>query len=176
MAASTGKEMRVTRSDGMLAAVSSLVSSWVEVITDAINGQDNSGTMTVPQTIIDAAPATSFIFERKDGLGTSAQLRASVNMGVTVSTNPVFQVFGRSKDSANAWQKLLNQNGSADLTCKFTGSGSDPITEGGRIRTTPDADSSFDMAGCDEFFVARKTALAVSAGTVTASGVEAKVL
>ena len=117
-----------------------------------------------------------FIFERSDGLGTSAQLRASDNTGVTVSTNPVFQVFGRSKDSANAWQKLLNQNGSADLTCKFTGSGSDPITEDGRIRTTPDADSSFDMAGCDEFFVARKTALAVSDGTVTASGVEAKVL
>jgi hypothetical protein len=135
-----------------------------------INAQDNSGTITIPETHI--SKATAYIFSHTQG--STLTLRLAYDRGATVTTSPIVCLFGRTMGSGVAgWQLLrtLDDSPSATLGTAVT-----DIDDGTVFKfTTPSRTShTFDKMGCDQFVVGTLTAFAVSSGSAATAIVQAK--
>lgn len=150
-----------------------LAAKWDYLISNGgLETADNGGSsITNPATQV--TNSTTRIMKCA-GRGTILRLRMRYDDGITTSTDPVVQVFGRF-DDGEAWQKLVNKAATHEVSFPSTeaadaADGTDKYTD-----VDPD-DHAWDLDGCNEILVGVKTALAASGGDPTLSLLEGKLI
>lgn len=144
----------------MFAPVAPLT-DWVEVNT-AVETADNSGSSVVLPSDIDQDRLMDVL-----GIGTSLMVMLGYDDALTVSADPVIQIFG--KDSDGQYHALRNSDGNHEIT--LTTAASTDVQDGTLKWTVP---IEVDLDGSQQVLVAIKTALA-GTGTTNNSVLKAKV-
>lgn len=168
-----GTQAQVTRP-------SSVVSNWVTVVkATGVDDAANSGNrITNPETSVASAITVPILMrsggKQPDiGCGTYIRLRLAYDDALTVGTDVVVQVFGRTGD--DVWECLPNLAESDEV--ELTANESDDVTDGTYKYTAVGRTThTWDCAGSDEIIVGIKTALADGGGDVTNAFIQAKVI
>lgn len=148
----------------------SLTSIWQTVITAGGPAAQDAATITNPDTQITAA--TRSIFNRGGG-GTILLIRLGYDDGLTLITNPIIKVFGRTA-STEPWMVLKDAAGNIAIT--LTTATTTDVTDGTLFYTAADvATASVDCLGCDEILIGVQTALA-GTGVTNNSIIQVKAL
>lgn len=156
-------------------ALGASASPWMTCIdAGGIATQDNSGTITNPTTHCTAA--TSHIFRRLDNGPATLMARLGYDDGLTGITSPVIVMCGRYRTKAQQdagtdvpWQRLYNKDPSPITEVTLTTASTTDIEDGTLKYTECDPRThAWDVAGCNEFLPAKKTALAGTGSTSNA--------
>lgn len=166
-----GSDIRLRKSpDNLYGAVApcSISGPWITVIDAGGMDDQDAATITNPDTQIILSTRHEII---RGLVGTLLLLRLVYDDGLTLITNPVVKVFGRT--GSQAWQLL--KTGAGALTATLTTAATD-TTDGTYLYTTPELNSqTWDCLGCERLLVGIETALA-GTGTVTNAYLEAKII
>lgn len=153
---------------------------WIKVVDDGgVDAADNSGNnVTNPYGIArlgDADTKELRIFRRPAVGGEFLAVRHVYDEQLSISTQPVVQLFGRSGTDGE-WELLPNL--AKSVTSTITAAGTDAFSkDGAYLYTTVDEDNNvWDCMGCTEFVFVIKTAVAGSGGDVALSFLQAKFL
>lgn len=146
-----------------------LVSQWRTVITAGGPAVQDAATITNPTTQITSLTRLPLIVA---GAGTHALVRLGYDDGLTLITNPVIKVFG--KTASDVWQPLITQAGTMSIAVPTVPA--TDVADGTLLYTAPSFDLlSFDLLGCNEILVGIETALA-GTGVVTNSILQVKII
>lgn len=144
-----------------------LNNAWATILAAGqVATEDNGGSdITNPDTEVDAGNTEVFDMA---GRATLLAFALAYDDELTVSADPVLQVFGRKKgmDPADPWMRLKTIGGDIDLTLATAATDA----EDGTLKyTTVDLeDTVVDSMGCDEVAVRVKGALAGTGDTENA--------
>jgi len=176
MALGSSVKARVGETGGSFVVPVSAVGEWVDVIdAGGVDDQDNSGTITNPDTHIDGTDHHDLAVEDNGVTPICLSLRLVYDDGDTPETDPVLQVFGRTGDSG-PWQRLQTREDTPSADVTLTTAASTDVTDGTYKYTTAGMEAqTVDTGGCNRFRFGVKTAYAVSEGDATLARVQAKV-
>lgn len=167
MAVGTAKpEMHPIHKPGATLPIS-IGSDWQAVNTAPTTTDNSTNTVVNPGGITRAEITKLHV----GGYGTTAQVRLRYDNSPTPTVSPVVQCFGQ--DGAGNWQRLVNINGTHEVT--LTIDETNNVNNGTYGWTDAEATfAEFDLKGCQFLLVAVKTAFAAT--TTTNGRIEARIL
>lgn len=157
-----------TKQGGMVQPCS-LSSKWMTVIDAGGPAVQDAATIQNPDVSITAA--TRHIFYR-GSYGTNLLVRLGYDDGLTIITDPIIKIFGRT--GTDAWQILPNKAASPTVT--LATSLSTDAADGTLFYTAIDMqEHQIDCQGCEQILIGVETALA-GTGSVANSIIQIKLI
>src|SRR3990167_9218005 len=139
---------QVSVTDARITAPVSVTSRWTTII-DA-TGMDDVDAVTITDPNAEIITAMRHVFRRAGKAGTLLRLRLAYDDGVTVTTEPIIKVFGRTE--SDAWEILPNLDGTLSVTMQIALT--TDASDGTLNFTTPGkTEHTWDCDGCDEIIV-----------------------
>ena len=148
---------------------SSFYGSWTTILDAPGPALQDNANITNPTTQI--IFITTHIFET-GCLGTTLLLRLGYDDALTLITDPVVRVFGRT-GATDPWQLLKNVTGGTEAA--LVTSANDTITGDLKYTIVDPALQAWDVMGCEQILVGVQTALN-GTGDLTNSIIQAKMI